>query len=287
MIVGENKKEVIKNIEKAVDKKEFNQKVEISDPKLTSEEKSKIVKRYLKNRNKLTFKTKTKIAKSTISFLTKVLEKDTQIVGEENIKDIKGGAIITSNHFNPLDNLIIQKLAKEVCKKRLYIIGQETNLAMTGMIGFFMNYSDIIPISNQISYMKKEFPEVIKEKLQKGNLILIYPEQEMWFNYKKPRPLKEGAYYFAAKNNVPIISCFVEMVETDKKDTEEFNKVNYILHILKPIYPNANKTVKENSEIMMETDYNQKKEAYEKAYNRELNYVFEINEDIAGLVTHK
>lgn len=77
------------------------------------------------------------------------------------------------------------------------------------------------------------------------------------------------------------------MVETDKKDTEEFNKVNYILHILKPIYPNANKTVKENSEIMMETDYNQKKEAYEKAYNRELNYVFEINEDIAGLVTHK
>lgn len=287
MIVGENKKEVIKNIEKAVDKKEFNQKVEISDPKLTSEEKSKIVKRYLKNRNKLTFKTKTKIAKSTISFLTKVLEKDTQIVGEENIKDIKGGAIITSNHFNPLDNLIIQKLAKEVCKKRLYIIGQETNLAMTGMIGFFMNYSDIIPISNQISYMKKEFPEVIKEKLQKGNLILIYPEQEMWFNYKKPRPLKEGAYYFAAKNNVPIISCFVEMVETDKKDTEEFNKVNYILHILKPIYPDANKTVKENSEIMMETDYNQKKEAYEKAYNRELNYVFEINEDIAGLVTHK
>lgn len=287
MIVGENKKEVIKNIEKAVDKKEFNQKVEINDPKLTSEEKSKIVKRYLKNRNKLTFKTKTKIAKSTISFLTKVLEKDTQIVGEENIRDIKGGAIITSNHFNPLDNLIIQKLAKEVCKKRLYIIGQETNLAMTGMIGFFMNYSDIIPISNQISYMKKEFPEVIKEKLQKGNLILIYPEQEMWFNYKKPRPLKEGAYYFAAKNNVPIISCFVEMVETDKKDTEEFNKVNYILHILKPIYPNANKTVKENSEIMMETDYNQKKEAYEKAYNRELNYVFEINEDIAGLVTHK
>lgn len=150
-----------------------------------------------------------------------------------------------------------------------------------------MNYSDIIPISNQISYMKKEFPEVIKEKLQKGNLILIYPEQEMWFNYKKPRPLKEGAYYFAAKNNVPIISCFVEMVETDKKDTEEFNKVNYVLHILKPIYPDANKTVKENSEIMMETDYNQKKEAYEKAYNRELNYVFEINEDIAGLVTHK
>lgn len=287
MIIGDNKKEVIKNIEKAVDLKEFNQKVEVNDPQLTLEEKTKIVKKYLKNRNKLTFKTKTKIAKSTISLLTNILEKDTKIVGEENIKDIKGGAIITSNHFNPLDNLIIQKLAKKVFKKRLYIIGQETNLAMTGMVGFFMNYSDIIPISNQISYMKKEFPEVIKEILEKGNLILIYPEQEMWFNYRKPRPLKEGAYYFAAKNNIPIVSCFVEMIETDEKDNEEFNKVKYILHILKPIYPNPNMTIKENSELMMETDYNQKKEAYEKAYNRKLNYVFEINEDIAGLITQE
>ncbi len=287
MIIGDNKKEVIKNIEKAVDLQEFNQKVEVNDPQLTAEEKNKIVKRYLKNRNKLTFKTKTKIAKSTIALLTSILEKDTKIVGEENIRDIKGGAIITSNHFNPLDNLIIQKLAKKVFKKRLYIIGQETNLAMTGMVGFFMNYSDIIPISNQISYMKKEFPEVIKEILEKGNLILIYPEQEMWFNYRKPRPLKEGAYYFAAKNNVPIVSCFVEMIETDEKDNEEFNKVKYILHILKPIYPNPNMTIKENSEFMMETDYNQKKEAYEKAYNKKLNYVFEINEDIAGLITQE
>lgn len=287
MIIGDNKKEVIKNIEKAVDLQEFNQKVEVNDPQLTAEEKNKIVKRYLKNRNKLTFKTKTKIAKSTIALLTNILEKDTKIVGEENIRNIKGGAIITSNHFNPLDNLIIQKLAKKVFKKRLYIIGQETNLAMTGMVGFFMNYSDIIPISNQISYMKKEFPEVIKEILEKGNLILIYPEQEMWFNYRKPRPLKEGAYYFAAKNNVPIVSCFVEMIETDEKDNEEFNKVKYILHILKPIYPNPNMTIKENSEFMMETDYNQKKEAYEKAYNKKLNYVFEINEDIAGLITQE
>lgn len=287
MIIGDNKKEVIKNIEKAVDLQEFNQKVEVNDPQLTAEEKNKIVKRYLKNRNKLTFKTKTKIAKSTIALLTNILEKDTKIVGEENIRDIKGGAIITSNHFNPLDNLIIQKLAKKVFKKRLYIIGQETNLAMTGMVGFFMNYSDIIPISNQISYMKKEFPEVIKEILEKENLILIYPEQEMWFNYRKPRPLKEGAYYFAAKNNVPIVSCFVEMIETDEKDNEEFNKVKYILHILKPIYPNPNMTIKENSEFMMEIDYNQKKEAYEKAYNKKLNYVFEINEDIAGLITQE
>lgn len=284
MIIGDNKQETIKNIKRAIEQKDFNQKVEINDPKLTLEEKNKIIEKYLKSRNKFLFKIKTRIAKITIFILTKILEKDTKIIGKENLENINGGAIITSNHFNPLDNLIIQKLAKEILKKRLYIVGQEANLAMTGIIGFFMNYSDIIPISNQISYMKKEFPNIIKETLQKNNLILIYPEQEMWFNYKKPRPLKEGAYYFAAKNNVPIISCFVEMIETEEKDNERFNKVNHVLHVLKPIYPNPNKSIKENCELMMETDYNQKKEAYEKAYNKELDYVFEIDEDIAGLI---
>ena len=152
---------------------------------------------------------------------------------------------------------------------------------MKGIIGFFMNYSDIIPVTDQVNYMKREFPKIIKNTLEEDNLILIYPEQEMWFNYKKPRPPKEGAYYFAAKNNVPIISCFVEMRETDEKDNEEFNKVKYVLHVLNPIYPNPNLTAKENSLIMKEVDYEQKKEAYEKAYGKKLDYGFEI-EDIAG-----
>jgi len=281
MIIGDSKLEVIKNIENAIYAGEFNKKVEMNDPKLTSEEKNRIVKKYLDNREKISFKLKTKVAKSTISILTKILHKDTIIVGVENIKALNGSAIITSNHFNPLDNLIIQKLAKEVCKKRLYIVGQETNLAMPGIIGFFMNYSDIIPITDQTSYMKRDFPKIVKNTLDKDNLILIYPEQEMWFNYKKPRPLKEGAYYYAAKNNIPIISCFVEMIDTNEQDNSEFNKVKYVLHILPPIYPDANKNVRENSVAMMETDYKQKKEAYERAYNKKLSYDFKI-EDIAG-----
>ncbi len=281
MVIGKNKGEVINNIKMQAKQGEYNKKVELGDPKLTSEEKNKIINKYLENRNKISFKLKTKIAKITISILTSIMHKDTKIVGLENIKDLETGGIITSNHFNPLDSLIIQKLAKKIYKKRLYIISQETNFAMKGIIGFFLNYSDIIPITDQVNYMKRDFPKIIKNILKDGNLILIYPEEEMWFNYKKPRPLKEGAYYFSAKNNVPIISCFVEMKETSKKDNDEFNKLKYVLHVLKPIYPNPNITAKENSVIMKEIDYNQKKEAYEKAYNKKLTYDFEI-EDIAG-----
>lgn len=56
-----------------------------------------------------------------------------------------------------------------------------------------------------------------------------------------------------------------------------------ILHVLSPIYLDSSKTIKGNSKEMMEKDYEQKKLAYEKAYNKKLDYIFEI-EDIAGLV---
>lgn len=283
MIIGNSKKAVIENIKKAIENDEHDKKVEVGDPDLTKEQKREIVESYIKNKDKISYKIKNKIARIIINAVSCVQNKETQVTGIENIKDIKTGAIITSNHFNPLDSTVVQTAMKKVGKNRIYIVGQEENLAMQGFIGFIMNYADIIPISSQISYMKKGFPELIQNRLQKNDYILIYPEQEMWFNYKKPRRLKQGAYYFAAKNNVPIISCFVEMQEKSEKDNNEFYKVKYIIHILPPIYPEKGKSIKENSITMMEKDYKQKQEAYEKVYNKKLDYTFSV-EDIAGWI---
>lgn len=275
------KDKVIKNIKKAVEKGEYNKKVEVDDPNLSLEEQEELIEKYLEKQNKLSYRINNKIANVILSVVTNMQNKETEIVGLENIKDINTGAIITSNHFNPLDNTIVQKLVRKLDKKRLYIVGQASNLAMTGIIGFMMNHSNIIPISKKISYMKKEFQEIIENTLKRNNYILIYPEEEMWFNYRKPRTLKPGAYYYAAKNNVPIISCFVEIIDTNKTDNSEFYKVKYVLHILPPIYPEPNSTAKENSIKMMEIDYKQKKDAYESAYKQKLDYSFK-REDIAG-----
>lgn len=284
MILGNDKEQVIENIKECINRGEHNNKVEVNDPSLSSEQKTQIIQKYLQNRKKLSYTINNKISRTIISGVTLTQIINTKIVGIKNIENIKTGAIITSNHFNPLDNIMVRRFVRKIGKKRLYIVCQETNLAMDGLIGYIMNYADIIPISNQLSYMKKEFPQTLTKLLNKNNFILIYPEQEMWFNYRKPRLPKPGAYYYAAKNNVPVISCFVEMIDKDKKDNEEFNKVKYIIHILNPIYPDPEKTAKENSIIMMQKDYEQKKEAYEKAYNKKLDYTFE-KEDIAGWIT--
>lgn len=281
MIVGDNREKVIENIKVAAENGDFHIKVELDDPVLTKEESAEIIHGYVDKNNTLYFKMKAFFARRIANAMTRKLNRDTDITGLENIEGITGGAIITSNHFSPIDNTTVRHLVRRLGKRRINIVSQETNLAMSGILGFLMNYSDIIPITADRAYLQHDFMDILRRLIDKNEYVLIYPEQEMWFNYRKPRPLKRGAYFYAAKLGVPVISCFVEMRNLPEMDTEEFHKVKYTIHILPTIYPDPDKTVKENSLAMCETDYQQKREAYERIYGKKLDYSFE-EDDIAG-----
>lgn len=283
MIIGKEREKVIENIRRAAGEGDFHRKVEVGDPVLTEGQKEVLIKKYLQKKRTLRFWAKNRLARKLICAATKKVNRETVIIGFENIDKIKGGAIITSNHFSPLDNTAVRTLAWRMGKEKLCIVSQETNLAMPGVTGFLMNYADILPISNNPAYMSRRFEPLLKKELDKESVVLIYPEQEMWFNYKKPRPLKRGAYYYAAKFGVPVISCFVEMKVLKEMDTREFYKVNYVVHVLPAIYPDGKKSVRENSFGMCVQDYEQKKSAYEAAYGKALDYDFE-EVDIAGWV---
>lgn len=282
MIIGENRKAVIENIKTSAENGQFYNKVELNDPVLTPEQSREITDFYVENRKHLTFKMKTALGVLLAKTAAKIINKNTEILGLEKIPKDLGGVLITSNHFSPLENTVIRCLTNTLGRRKLGIISQTSNFAMTGIVGFLMNYADTIPISTDPHYLAKDFLYLLKERLvDKKHAILLYPEQEMWFNYRKPRPPKNGAYFYAAKLNIPIISCFVEMVDTDQDDTAEFKKVKYILHILDVLYPDQNKTIKENIEALGVMDYTLKKNCYEFVYGKELTYTFE-NTDIAG-----
>ncbi len=282
MIFGDNRRAVIENIRTCAENGDFHSKVELGDPVLSAEQNRNITDAYLENRKRLTFKLKTAIAVTMAQIATRMINKNTEIVGLEKIPQNLGGVLITSNHFSPVENTVIRHLTNTLGRRRLNIISQTTNFAMPGVIGFLMNYADTIPISTEPRYLARDFLSVLKEKLVlRKEAVLLYPEQEMWFNYRKPRPPKGGAYFFAAKLNVPIISCFVEIVDTPKDDTPEFRQVKYILHVLDVLFPDAEKSVRENTEILSERDYALKKACYETVYGKKLTYTFE-NSDIAG-----
>lgn len=282
MIIGENREAVIENIRINAENGCFHAKVEPNDPVLTMQQEREITDAYLESRDSLSFKVKTALCVGIVKRVAEIINKDTLVVGMEKIPEDLGGVIITSNHFSPLENTVIRHLTNKLGRRDLGIISQTSNFAMDGVIGIWMNYADTIPISTNPRYLARDFLSILRERLvEKKQAILLYPEQEMWFHYRKPRPPKNGAYFYAAKLQVPILSCFVEIVDLDKDDNPMFKKTRYILHVLDVLYPDPNKTVKENTQMLSNRDYAQKKQCYERVYGKALTYTFEPS-DIAG-----
>lgn len=283
MILGQKREQVICNIRRAVESGSFFSKVEVDDPVLSEEQKKAVLETYFQKKETLRWQINNQIARLIVNTASQKLNAATSISGLESLSGITGGAIVTSNHFNPIDNTLLRTLALKTGKKKLCIASEETNLVMSGWIGYLMNYADTVPVSANLNYMADRFDPMLEDLLKEENWILIYPEQEMWFNYRKPRPLKRGAYYYAAKYHVPVISCFAEIQDMEALDTPEFHKVRYALHVLPTIFPDPAKSIRENSVAMCQQDYRQKKAAYEAAYGKPLSYQFESS-DIAGWI---
>ncbi len=201
-----------------------------------------------------------------------------QINGMENLKKIATGAIVTCNHFNPFDCFTIEKvfrLSGKIEEKRLYKVIREGNYTnFPGLYGFFFRNCDTLPLSSNKKTMV-EFMKAVDELLKKGDFILIYPEQSMWWNYRKPKPLKPGAFKIAARNNVPVIPIFITMQDSEKIDSEGFPIQEYIVNIAEPIYPERELTLKENTEKMMNNNFEVWKKIYEDFYGIPLEYTTE------------
>lgn len=287
MIFGDNREAVIKNIQKAANKRDFTAKAEIGDPQMTINERLKLVNDYWKNRKSFSSKINNQIGHAMLTTFAKTLAGSTEFKGLENLNNLPiGGAIVTANHFNQIDSLPIKLLANKM-HHQLSIVIEDTNLMLPGFFRYLMNYVGTIPLVQSASYIGNVFPKHLSNALAKNNWVLIYPEQEMWWNYRKPRKLQRGAYYFAAKQNVPVISLFIEirdLPKIEKKDSN-FYETKYIVHVLQPIFPDVSLSANENAHKMMEQDYQQKVAAYEKIYGKKLNYDF-TDWDIAGWRGH-
>ena len=196
------------------------------------------------------------------------------IIGIENLSKFNGGAIVTCNHFHPFDNYIILKAILPCLKKgRYFKVIKEGNYTNPPK-GFemFMRHGDTLPLSQNRQTMKK-FLEAVKVLLARGEKILVYPEQSMWWNYRKPKPLKNGAFNFAVSNNVPVLPLFITMEDTDKLDGEGFPIQAHTVHILPPIFPKENLSKAENIKFLKDENYKMWVEVYEKFYKTPLVYL--------------
>jgi 1-acyl-sn-glycerol-3-phosphate acyltransferase len=284
MKLMDKRAETIANMMMAVSDGELNRKVEPDDPQVSLKERGELCEQAISERSTRNYRIKERFSHGLVRVLSSVIDSRTTIEGLERLDKVKGGAIITSNHFSPVDNTVVRKTVHAMGKDYLPIVCQDTNYAMKGAFGFLIRYSDTIPISPNRHYMEHHFEPLLKAEFDAGRFVLIYPEQEMWFNYRKPRPCKRGAYYYAAKFGVPVVSCFVEIHDRPGRTEPDFVHVGYSMHVLDPIFPDPSKSVRENSIEMRDRDYAQKRAAYERAYGKPLDDKVFSSDDVAGWI---
>ena len=105
----------------------------------------------------------------------------------------------------------------------------------------------------------------------------IYPDQGMWWNYKKPRPFKVGGFKMAYKANVPVLPTFITMTDDETRtDGDGYPVQHHTLHVMPPIYPDKSLGEKVGAEKMMNEAYNACKAKYEEVYGVPLTYTTEV-----------
>ena len=94
----------------------------------------------------------------------------------------------------------------------------------------------------------------------------------MWWNYRKPKPLKVGGFKFAAKNNVPVLPIFITMEDADIIAENGFPLQVYLVHVLEPIYPDESLDMSARITDLMQKNYQAWVNVYENVYGQKLVY---------------
>ncbi len=211
-------------------------------------------------------------------FLNKIIDEKQMIVtdikGEEYFQGLESGAIITCNHFNAFDSFAIQlayESAKQKNRKFYRIIKEGNYTSFPGFYGYLMRHCNTLPLSSSPKAMQ-QFTRSTGKLLQDGHFVLIYPEQSMWWNYRKPKPLKDGGFYLAAKYKVPVLPCFIVQRDSTIIGEDGFPVQEYTIHISKPIHPDENLNTSANTAAMRDENFRVWKEIYEEAYGMPLKY---------------
>ena len=196
-----------------------------------------------------------------------------EVRGIENFTAVKCGKIVTCNHFSVGDNYAVWVALRDYMDGRmLYKVIREGNYTNPPKpFGLFMRHCNTLPLSSQKATMVK-FMKAFAELLRRGETILIYPEQGMWWNYRKPRPMQDGAFSLAVRNKAPIVPIFITMEDSDVLDPDGFFVQEYTMHILPAIYPDENLSPREAKQDMKNRNYEAWVKTYEEFYGKPLKY---------------
>lgn len=170
-------------------------------------------------------------------------------IGKEKIKPYRNeGYFIYGNHTQPFADTFIPSIP--MYPKRNFLIVNPVNISLKGT-GTLVEMLGAMPIPSNKSAMKN-FLEAIKQKMNKGYAITIYPEAHIWPYYTKIRPFKDVSFKYPIQLEKPAF-CITNTYQSYGKNNKKIKIVSYIDG---PFYPNKGLTLKEQQKELRNKIYN-------------------------------
>lgn len=190
-------------------------------------------------------------------------------IGKEKIKTYRNeGYFIYGNHTQPFADTFIPSIP--MYPKRNFLIVNPVNISLKGT-GTLVEMLGAMPIPSNKSAMKN-FLNAIKQKINKGYAITIYPEAHIWPYYTKIRPFKDVSFKYPVQLEKPAF-CITNTYQSYGKNNQKIKIVSYIDG---PFFPSKELTLKEQQRELRNKIYNCMSERSKNSNIEHIKYIKKV-----------
>jgi 1-acyl-sn-glycerol-3-phosphate acyltransferase len=154
-----------------------------------------------------------------------------RLKGLRNIRGLRGGYVTLCNHVHPMDSTMV---AVSLFPRRVYFPTLEAN-ARLPVAGLFVRALGGIPIPRGVGGLARFF-QAMERVLERGQCVHFFPEGELEPYGRGLRPFKNGAFYLALRQRVPVVPMVVTYREPKGISRLWRKKPMMTLRVGKPIY---------------------------------------------------
>lgn len=189
-----------------------------------------------------------------------------RVKDRKKLKGIKA-CVTTSNHVGYVDALLTRRA---LGMRKQYIVAAPHN-CKNDLGGKLLKSATIIPLPSALSG-NKPFMEMLEYVRDRGGAIHFYPEKSLWARYTKPRPYKDGAFFYADRLDVPVVPmlyCFHKPRGLRKL----LGLAKVTIKIADPIYADKSLPARERKSDMARRAEQAVAKLYEEFYGKPLTYL--------------
>ena len=199
-----------------------------------------------------------------IAFIYAKLKFKMKIVNKEKLKKCKDkGYFVYINHTQEILDTLLPTLVG--FPKRAYIITHPNNVSIKGL-KIANKMLGAMPLPGDLK-SSKNFLDAIKNKIDKKNIVAIYPEAHVWPFYTKIRSFGKEAFRYPVKFNAPVYSFTV----TYKKGKRKLPDID--IYVDGPFYPNKEIELKKSEEELRNAVYDKMVERSKKSNIEYIKYI--------------